>query len=458
MASITVTDTLLSPLGEGVDDAQIRVTAEETTGSVVESSYDIYTTDSAGLYSFEVEYGTYLVEVMIEDTFIPIGSCISDENTPTPVTLTEWLNYSVEVETPTVVPDDPDWAELHSDLRDGDDTESRTSVAQISDDELLVNDTKELIQNEDLAAEMAEHTLTTQNSDAVATNQMTAYSDSVLNESTQHTIALSTRDNSFTHGAELYQASNDSLILSYSAGFESDSVSLLDGFSVEDAVAAHTRHTVIGDAELSESTTVTESSVTAAYTSSAVDTSASLASEVYDDYASQTNKVSTEDAEAYSTMTAEGDVSSIETSADAITVIGSTVSFNDALGNTVLQIDLDSADVTIAGTLSLTDTSEFVGADGYSFYLEYQYSETNSDDDDDWHSTYVDGVDIYRRWREVEIIDGEASYGDWTDGVSSMLKTVPTVILSGLPISTQLMARLLGMIHSLMVTTIVGRP
>lgn len=83
--TIQVTGTLSDPTGDPLEGT-LRVTAKDNNISL-KGAYSNITIAADGLYDFNLEEGTYLVQLLQEDEFTSGSVIVVDGVTPTPITL-----------------------------------------------------------------------------------------------------------------------------------------------------------------------------------------------------------------------------------------------------------------------------------------------------------------------------------------------------------------------------------
>lgn len=94
---ITVSGVLRTPTFTPLPNHEIKITSLHTKGSI-QATRITHTTDADGAYSFNLIYGTYTLEVLINDTYTLSGKLIVNSATPNPIDLETLVQYSEPVE------------------------------------------------------------------------------------------------------------------------------------------------------------------------------------------------------------------------------------------------------------------------------------------------------------------------------------------------------------------------
>lgn len=457
---IQVTGILIDPLGRPIPDAEIRVTALETN-VVTKSSTATYTTLADGSYDFTLEYGTYDLEVNISCEYVLSGVIIVDEATPNPIRVEDLVNYSPVVTPPVIIPEDPTWEDLHDDLRTDVDSEERTKVDQIGDTENTVNETKVIVTNERLDASIAEYNEIIEAADVKAERQVSLYQDSNLNQSIQDNLVGNTSNGSLTVSNEVYQASNGNVDIHSAKELVSNRGSikhhvdikessgslteeeLVDGcgfqtnvtvdvpsdgvgtLSVEqdvlfertDVIIKGRRYEDMSTEHLNDDFTLiqkpkgivgTETSLeSGTNTGSIFDSQEILIDESDVPQAKQERGITALLKSAWQRITNNGTSTKMLTQVDNYCI-------QDDAGNTIVDFDTVNKVMNVNAQLIVANPDDFKGPKGDENYLEFQYSENNGVPD--WHDEYVDGVDIWRRHRQITVIDGVRTEYPWSAG------------------------------------------
>ncbi len=83
---ISVTGELVSPMGNAYSGATIRVTATESSVSLLGLS-DSVTTGTDGSYTFNLVNGSHDIEVLVDDEYLVQGTVTIDDSTEDSISL-----------------------------------------------------------------------------------------------------------------------------------------------------------------------------------------------------------------------------------------------------------------------------------------------------------------------------------------------------------------------------------
>lgn len=424
---ISVTGQLVDPLGNGIPNALIRFTAVESVGATPKSAESIYETDSDGNYSFTLEEGTYEVNCNVTDYFEITANIQVDADTPSPINLTDLTRYTADVDTIVILPEDADWEALHDAIRTGVSTTTRSKEDQLTEEDLLVHESKELLYTD--SSHMAQETVTVNSGVTLSSSQTNVYEDDNLNQSIQFTESGDTNNASFFFGKELYDASNDKVIVNITSSFTTDKAQYTDTVDLEDDVLDTNKKLTLDSNYTEETSKTSEATVSfskgakltegefscthenihASALSHVNDSSALVlkpksssikSTEVYSDLhnakvtesdyilidandeiqAQQERLITTYSKDFYSRYTNNGFLSMIEENPDLYVI-------TDQSGTEVFKIDTVSKEVTINASLTVTNIEDFKGADGDTIFEVYQYSSDNGVFDT-WHDEF----------------------------------------------------------------------
>ena len=444
---VTVTGQLTDPIGNNIPNAQIRFTAQKSTGNTPKTSEGMFTTDATGNYNFNLEEGTYLLECNVTDYFAITGVVIVDSGTPNPLDLIALTKYSTSVDTPTIIPEDPSWITLHSAARA---EEQRSKVDQLSHTTNYVNDTKHL-----WGSSMAEANVMHNVGATARVNQINVYEDPNLNQSIQETHLGSTKNASLVNSNELYDASNGNVLFDSIYEFTGPNGSYTDNTSFTNELSLSERKTLYGSNGHTESiaaddVTINSSEITSLaegqYTIERKE-DVSLELEYRNDSNALVNKpklafdnfselnanihygklyekghllldvndeiqstyergITIYSRNLYERHTNNGFSTSIEKNPDTYNII-------DADGDSVFEVDTVNKEVTLNAKLVVTNPEDFKGEDGDTIFEVFQYSADNGVTDP-WHDTFIPNVDKWRRFA----ISTNGVIGPWSIGIN----------------------------------------
>lgn len=459
MTSIKVQGTLRSPLNTPLYPATIRLTAIDTVGDTPTLAEAIHTTQPDGTYLFDLAYGYYQLEVNSTDEYSYIANVIVDSVTPNEITIAELTQYSTPVIPPVVIPEDANWESLHVALRNDLNTSERVKIDQLSDLSTYENETKRLLQNSLIGADMSEETVSTNVGSTLITDQTNVYEDSVLNQSIQQTTTGTTRGTSLRKGTEQYESSNGNgqiiETISYDVGLATSvfrneltntTLSLTDSHSVDSASVDRVLSITPTVMDKTDSTTFNVGNITATASEGVLfeygylDTDNIpltdkpkmfigkeltfiddihnfsfkdvLVSRVDANDTLQTTY--TQEITAYErttkhTITNDGFHAKQEYVADEVSYVGTD-------GQELLKVDMVNNEVTVKGKLNVTNPDDFKGEPGIVRYYVYQYAETDSPNDVDWYDVYNASLHKWRRQAEVTGTAENPITGSWSEG------------------------------------------
>jgi hypothetical protein len=449
--TILVQDTLLDPLGNAIGDAVIRVTAQETKGATPKAAEAFYTTAQDGSYSFNLNEGSYLIEVNVFDEFIAAGSALVDEFTPTPLDLYTLFQYSTPVQAPIVVPEDTVWEDLHDDIRTDIDTLTRANTSQISDGTVLVNETKQLTQNSRIDADMVEEVVTTQSRSTTLTQQTNVYEDVSNNQSIQVVTSGSTETGQISNTTALYEASNGNTSIHKEESLTLPTGAIYTHYDMGNSDINISKAYTLGDSALGEEVTFTAEGITREVAENiGTKVTATRTEELLNEYRDTDNILVTAPkvtlgatvdlnegihvASVYETQEAlvdkddvlhttqeKGILAYTKKAFQRITNTGFLSKFITRADNYQIQndaqevlADFDTVNktLTVNGTLVVNNIEDFKGDAGDTIYEVFQYSSDNGVTDA-WHSVWdPDHGDIYRR----HAISTNGSLSTWSAG------------------------------------------
>ena len=148
--SINVIGKLLSPLGDGVPNQDIRITSC-TTGETVKNTVSSFSTDVDGNYNFNLENGLYNLEILIPKSFKVVGTLWVDDSTPITITLPELIWISREVATDGLIEYPEHWEQLFTALENSHTVDSKILKNQMSYDNAQYGSAAKLETDGDIA-------------------------------------------------------------------------------------------------------------------------------------------------------------------------------------------------------------------------------------------------------------------------------------------------------------------
>ena len=443
MSQVLVQGNLYTPLGDASASTEIRLTSLSTQGEVIPSTEAIHFTDAAGYYNFSLLYGIYSLEVNATDEFKLVVTVIVDGGTPNLINIGDLSRYSPIVVPPNVIPGSADWALLYSTLRDSNDTVERNTLEQIRDGNTFVSDTKQLLTNSVIGAEIAEEVQSIATDDANLVVSNNTYADDSLNESVVSSKVLTTRGSSAGHTHELTEASSGEFEYTREYVYATNSADGIlsrashsnDAINIESTsnVGSNVFSSILDIASTGVSTSsstdyaVSDTIIGTTQTNNAIDKKVTTTDEISLQFESSTSSITNEQdllvnvndtiegtdtrnvtvytKEASSVIYNDGFSSKHTTNVDEAV-------FVDGSGTEVLNIDTVNNEITINGTLKVTNASDFKGTAGTVSYFVYQYSSDNVN----YHNTYVAATDIWRRQAEVSGDADNPVTGSYSDG------------------------------------------
>jgi hypothetical protein len=451
--SVLVQSTLTNPFNQPIPDATIRITAEVSTGDTPKAAEAVHITTGSGDYSFTLVEGRYTLEVMVDDEYIITGSAIVDAFTPSPLSITQLVQYSTPVQAPVVVPEDANWEDLHDDLRTDVDTLTRSNISQISDTDVLVNESKHLTQNDRIDAVMAEEVVTTQSKTTEVTQQVNTYEDGVNNQSIQIATEGVTGTGQISHSTELYEASNGKVDIHTKKELTTPSGTITERTDLDDTELVNSQSLDWNGNAASVNATIDAEGITRDTALNHGNVTGTRYEELNSTYRDDDNievnasKVSIgsnvqleegiHNAEVYENQTAlvdkddqlqtsqeRGIVAYLKKAFQRITNTGVLSRMTTQVDEYVIQghdeeklVTFDTVNKTLSinGSLSVNNAADFRGADGTTQFQVFQYSDDNAS----WHDDWVSG-DIYRRWNDS--IDGYVNPSNWSEGTLLIAK------------------------------------
>jgi hypothetical protein len=111
--SVRITDVLKDPLDNPCPNTIIRVTTIVGEGSTLKYAIEKYSTDSNGLYDFNLVYGVHDIEILWTDTYEYIGTATINDGTPNPTNLQGAIDYVTPIPIPPPLSDNPSWTDLY---------------------------------------------------------------------------------------------------------------------------------------------------------------------------------------------------------------------------------------------------------------------------------------------------------------------------------------------------------
>lgn len=363
---ITVTGLLRDPMGKLISRAEIRVTATTSQDQTPENSSAVHFTGSDGTYSFPLVYGRYELFCNPTDEFILSGSIIVDEGTPSPIEILPLLDYFPDVNPPVILPDAPEWQVLHDNLRNDVDTQETDKLDSLAHLDTSTFEQKRIIENTRLDAQMSEETVTTQVGDTKVQHQSNVYEDSNLNQSVQVSVQSNTKNASLSSSTELYDASNGKASVSIKKDISSNTASFKEVSTVADEELSSVISSVIDSgihhAEINNIQT-------------AVIDINDIAQALQERGITVYNKV------LYERQTNDGTTSKITKNPDIYDI-------TDEGGTSVFKVDTEAKEVHLKAKLIVSNPEDFRGEAGNTIYEVYQYSPDNSNWFDDWVEGY----------------------------------------------------------------------
>lgn len=443
MTQILVTGNLLNPLGEPTPNTEIRLTALGITGEVVTDAVALHKTDKNGYYEFDLMFGQYSLEVNFDDEYVLLVDIIVDVDTPNPISITDLVQYSPIKPTSIVVPDDPIWVDKYNALRTAADVNERKHLQQIADGEVYAATKKQIIKSEALDAYISEEVndVTSNNADIIYSKS--AYSDGTNAESVIDALTLKTSDAIFDSVTDIHEASNGNIQFHHTLNFTDGTNTVDNNLVIEDgSLSVDNSLLVDGNGlltqeEITALKTVSNSSFVVTDTDlSLMGTRSRVADSVLKDIklsdgvtfafegltgditdsshlalvdgelvGTKTDSLTVYDKNTTSTTTNDGFVTKTIHKIDE-------VSFVNDDDEELFNIDTVNKEININGRLVINNPEDFKGEKGDSQYFIYQYAETNSVIEADWHEVYVPASDRWRR--QAEVFNGVQ--GAWSDG------------------------------------------
>ena len=416
--SITVTGELLTPIGNTSSNTHIRTTSQISLGNTLKSSFAVYVTSDVGIYNFELEEGLHLVEVMFDDTYIPIGSFIVNSATPSPIALAELIKYSTPIVPIPVIPEDPNWDALFTRINTLGDTVKQTLQEQVADDNIGIVELKTSWQNPSENSNMASEENQTLTGVVSSSKEVKTYSDANANQSVSEVVRQRTGYSELDTEASMYRASNGNVDVTYSYSFTNGALSYsnsVKGTNEDNILGSEVSE--VGDAK-SQTDKVT-SDVTGGLLSSIIDnltnSNSALVRTLSNAYTASVatlvdrismvvgptsstieNTTKVDETEHAYTTDVDGKSGSYKLTNDGTTTKAEFLVDEFRVGTT---FNVTGNRVNITGQLVLSDGTQIDGINdirgptGDTIFEVYEYS---IDGATDWHTTHQSG-DLWRR-------------------------------------------------------------
>lgn len=449
--NVQIIGQLVNPMYQPMAGNLIRATAEITRTTPLGAEAETIT-DSEGRYSFELVEGKYRIEIFSVDTLHKSGIVYIDGNTPNPINIMALLAYRPTPVIPEIIEGTPEWANLVSDLIEGDDTTTQLLESPVSDDVSVITDTKQVYSNERLDSSLARNTLLHETGNASVLNQDTVYSDGSLNEAAITGNKFSTRNTTGSDLLEVYEASDGSVSLNSTREIVTQDSSYKDNLVITgDELTKTTEHSLQGNG-LTTSEVINENSLLASATKLLSLNNYTLKTKVVDDWkhsytdensaivdkpklerststtlegplhnitfvdsqnallnvndeitSGSERSITAQDKKVYELQSNDGVTTEINKHADNYNII-------DSEGNTVFNVNTETKEVTLSASLKIDNPEDFRGADGDTIFEVFEYSV----DGLDWHTTYTI-TDLYRRFNTS--MNGIVDTSNWSAAV-----------------------------------------
>ena len=211
--SVNLKGTLRDPMGNIMPLANIRFTATQGVGEMVEATFATFTTNGSGNYDFNVVDGVYYIEILQQnpndlDEYKNVGNALINAGTPSPITLGKLLKYTTPIPPQDLVELEATWESRFKDLFDHYATITQNLTRDLTDGDTFVYDSWTTWTNDITKARAAERLEITRAETAKVTELAFAYSDDTGSEFAQKVLEASTSAATATSELIAYQDAN----------------------------------------------------------------------------------------------------------------------------------------------------------------------------------------------------------------------------------------------------------
>ena len=419
---IIVTGALTNPLDQAIAFADIRLTAVTSTREVPKEATASYLTAADGSYNFSLLTGTYLLECNASDEYHIQGVVTVDEETPSPIGIFALLDYTPALIPTVIIPDTPEWATLHSNLRNDVDTTVRTKVDSLTHLTDTASEVKQLIENERINATIAENNTITRVGTIESKQQTATYEDTNLNQSVQVSESTVSKNAEISSSVELYDASNSAAHIVTKEHQKTLTGAHSKEVNVSDTAATFKEETLVSNTGFKQESTTTPTSVEFLKTTlvtegdsvikglnqellttdsitltngvsldvgihhATVDNTQTAFIDINDlVQALQSRGLTVYDKVLYERQTNNGTQTRIDKNPDIYNI-------TDEAGTSVFEVDTVNKEINLNARLIVNNPEDFKGESGDTIYEVYQYSADNLT----WFDAYTVGYN-YRR-------------------------------------------------------------
>jgi len=439
---ITITGTLVDPMQGVIPLASIRLTALSTTGEILNQMDATHTSDEAGLYTFPLENGRYLLEVLYTDEFHISGTVLVDSSTPSNISIQELIRYASPVvvtissELPTV------WETLFNQTINSDEW-NFVDEHQVSLDGVYSNEQKTIHKNSEQYLAAENFSLSTGLSNQ--STQLLSYSDNSANYALGNTQEFTTPILNGVTTFGIFQSSNGQEKATQSTSFTGSVGSVINDLTLTDIDVTHSSISLLGSAESTETLKLEQTYTPEGGAAQSASVTASNKSykagegihegEVYTKeeikyvdandlvdalfekgirlkYSKNGNPI-----EGFQKLFADSTGINLTTQVDKSIIQGRD-------GVPLVEFDTEANEVNLFGNLTVNNPQDFKGADGSTLSWQYEYS-TDKGLNNPWHVVYVEG-DIWRKDSQVTL------YADNTSELTGVIQYVKLAAQDGL--------------------------
>lgn len=178
---ILVEGVLIDPTGNPLPKHKIKITSRSNDSASFVESNSVELTNDLGEYSFILTEGWKYIEVLFNNTYILTGDVLVNDGTPTPINLTDLIDYSTPVEPSDIYTLPSNWDNLQNTLEQGTFTHKRERRDQLVDTLTHIVKLGKVYVSDDELERSASETNEVSSCDAKVIEDSLTYSDDVGN-------------------------------------------------------------------------------------------------------------------------------------------------------------------------------------------------------------------------------------------------------------------------------------